>query len=146
MDKGVFMLDVPAQASVGGAVKPERLTEDRVSDTPQPVTDVETLDETITIKEEDSLSTVHEEAALKEKFSDFECGFWIARDPGEQGPGEGIRRGLSETMGVRTTRTSVATPREIHLTKRWSGLRAMVGYHDRDFMLPGRANDIGSSG
>ncbi|OWY97441.1 LOW QUALITY PROTEIN: hypothetical protein PHMEG_00032022 [Phytophthora megakarya] len=42
---------------------------DRVSDAPQPVTDVETLYETITIKEEGPLSTVQEEAALKEKDS-----------------------------------------------------------------------------
>ncbi|OWY92463.1 hypothetical protein PHMEG_00038537, partial [Phytophthora megakarya] len=39
----------------------------RLSDTPQPVIDVESLDETVTIKEEGPLSTVQEEAALEEK-------------------------------------------------------------------------------
>ncbi|OWZ02030.1 hypothetical protein PHMEG_00026483 [Phytophthora megakarya] len=68
MDEGLSVVDVPAQASVGGAVKVEPPTEDRVSDTPQPVIDVESLDETITIKEEGPLSTVQEEAAhIKEK-------------------------------------------------------------------------------
>ncbi|OWY93093.1 hypothetical protein PHMEG_00037637 [Phytophthora megakarya] len=67
VDEGVSIVDAPAQASVGGAVKVEPPTEDRVSDTPQPVIDVESLDETVTIKEEGPLSTVQEEAALEEK-------------------------------------------------------------------------------
>ncbi|OWY95089.1 hypothetical protein PHMEG_00035000, partial [Phytophthora megakarya] len=58
MDEGVSIVDAPAQASAGGAVKVEPPTEDRVSDTPQPVIDVESLDETVTIKEEGLLSTV----------------------------------------------------------------------------------------
>ncbi|OWY93611.1 hypothetical protein PHMEG_00036926, partial [Phytophthora megakarya] len=44
---------------------PSRLS--RVSDTPQPVIDVESLDETVAIKEEGPLSTVQEEAALEAK-------------------------------------------------------------------------------
>ncbi|OWY98406.1 hypothetical protein PHMEG_00030842, partial [Phytophthora megakarya] len=67
MDEGLSVVDVPAQASVGGAVKDEPPTEDRVSDTPQPVIDVESLDETVTIIEEGPLSTVQNEAALEEK-------------------------------------------------------------------------------
>ncbi|OWY98267.1 hypothetical protein PHMEG_00031000, partial [Phytophthora megakarya] len=67
MDEGVSFVDTSAQASVGGAVKVEPPTEDRVSGTPQPVIDVESLDETVTIKEEGPLSTVQEEAALEEK-------------------------------------------------------------------------------
>ncbi|OWY99289.1 hypothetical protein PHMEG_00029731 [Phytophthora megakarya] len=126
MDEGVSIMDASAQASVGGALKVEPPTEDRVSDTPQPVIDVESLDETVTIKEEGPLSTVQEEAALEEKvappapttpsstpvsvvqdvsrpgceLSNFECGFWITRDPDERGPGESIRRGSSTTMGT----------------------------------------------
>ncbi|OWZ08262.1 hypothetical protein PHMEG_00019224 [Phytophthora megakarya] len=69
MDEGVSIVKAPAQASVGGAVKVEPPTEDRVSDTPQPVIDVESLDETVTIKEEGPLSTVQEEAALEEKIA-----------------------------------------------------------------------------
>ncbi|OWZ05054.1 hypothetical protein PHMEG_00022930 [Phytophthora megakarya] len=67
MDEGVSFVDTPAQASVGGAVKVEPPTEDRISDTPQPVIDVESLDETVTIKEKGPLSTVQEEVALEEK-------------------------------------------------------------------------------
>ncbi|OWZ10514.1 hypothetical protein PHMEG_00016636 [Phytophthora megakarya] len=67
MDEGVSIVDAPAQASVGDAVKAEPPTEDRVSDTPQPVIDVESLDETVTIKEEGPLSTVQEETVLEEK-------------------------------------------------------------------------------
>ncbi|OWZ11257.1 hypothetical protein PHMEG_00015751 [Phytophthora megakarya] len=67
MDEGMSIVDAPAQASVGGAIKVEPSTEDRVSDTPQPVIDVESLDETGTIKEEGPLSTVQEEATLEEK-------------------------------------------------------------------------------
>ncbi|OWZ13631.1 hypothetical protein PHMEG_00013015 [Phytophthora megakarya] len=67
MDEGVSIMDAPAQTSVGGAIKVEPPTEDRVSDTPQPVIDVESLDETVTIKEEGPLSTVREEAVLEEK-------------------------------------------------------------------------------
>ncbi|OWY96313.1 hypothetical protein PHMEG_00033448, partial [Phytophthora megakarya] len=67
MDEGVSIVDTPAQASVGGAIKVEPPTEDRVSDTPQSVIDGESLDETITIKAEGPLSTVQEEAALEEK-------------------------------------------------------------------------------
>ncbi|OWZ14632.1 hypothetical protein PHMEG_00011861 [Phytophthora megakarya] len=63
MDEGVSIVDTPAQRAV--KVKPP--TEDRVSDTPQPVIDVESLDETVTIKEEGPLSTVQEEAALEKK-------------------------------------------------------------------------------
>ncbi|OWY93473.1 LOW QUALITY PROTEIN: hypothetical protein PHMEG_00037124 [Phytophthora megakarya] len=67
MDEGVSTVEAPAQASVGGAVKVEPPTEDRVSDTPHPVIDVESLDETVTIKEEGPLLTVEEEPALEEK-------------------------------------------------------------------------------
>ncbi|OWZ10523.1 hypothetical protein PHMEG_00016622 [Phytophthora megakarya] len=66
-DEGVSIVDAPAQAYVGGVVKVEPPTEDRVSDTPQLVIEVENLDETITIKEDGPLSTVQEEAALEEK-------------------------------------------------------------------------------
>ncbi|OWZ14926.1 hypothetical protein PHMEG_00011522 [Phytophthora megakarya] len=67
MDEGVSIVDARAQASVVGAVEVEPPTEDRVSDTPQPVIDVESLDETVTIKEEGPLSTVQGEVALEEK-------------------------------------------------------------------------------
>ncbi|OWY90367.1 hypothetical protein PHMEG_00041530, partial [Phytophthora megakarya] len=67
MGEGVSIVDAPAQASVGGAVKIDPPTEDRVSDTPQPVIDVESLDDTVTIKEEGPLSTVQEKAVLEEK-------------------------------------------------------------------------------
>ncbi|OWZ03671.1 hypothetical protein PHMEG_00024555 [Phytophthora megakarya] len=78
MDEGVSIMDSPVQTSVGGAIKVEPPTEDRVSDTPQPVIDVESLDETpvidvessdetVTIKEEGLLSTAQEEVALEEK-------------------------------------------------------------------------------
>ncbi|OWY93261.1 hypothetical protein PHMEG_00037409 [Phytophthora megakarya] len=54
MDEGVSIVDAPAQASVRGAGTVGPPTEDRVSDTSQPVIDVETLDETVTIKDEAS--------------------------------------------------------------------------------------------
>ncbi|OWZ01198.1 hypothetical protein PHMEG_00027471 [Phytophthora megakarya] len=63
MDEGVSIVEAPAQAL--WEVEPS--TEDRVSDTPQPVIDVESLNETVMIKKEGPLSTVQEEAALKEK-------------------------------------------------------------------------------
>ncbi|OWZ15097.1 hypothetical protein PHMEG_00011319 [Phytophthora megakarya] len=60
VDEGVSIEDAPAQASVGAAIKVEPPTNDRVSDTPQPVIDVESLDKTATVKEEGPLSTVQE--------------------------------------------------------------------------------------
>ncbi|OWZ11134.1 hypothetical protein PHMEG_00015896 [Phytophthora megakarya] len=125
-DEGMSIVDTPAQASVRGAVEVEIPTEDRVSDTPQPVIDVESPDQTVTIKDEGSLSTVQEAAAIEEKsspptpttpsstpalfiqdvsrprceFSNFERGFWIIRYPNERSPSEGIRLGSSEMMGA----------------------------------------------
>ncbi|OWZ11859.1 hypothetical protein PHMEG_00015062 [Phytophthora megakarya] len=55
MDEVVSIVDSPAQASVGGAVKVGPPSEDRVSDTHQPVIDVESLEETVTIEEEVSV-------------------------------------------------------------------------------------------
>ncbi|OWZ11002.1 hypothetical protein PHMEG_00016039 [Phytophthora megakarya] len=60
MDEGVSIVDTPAQASVGDAVKVEPPTEDRVSDTPQPVIDVESPDKTVPIKEEGRSGTRRE--------------------------------------------------------------------------------------
>ncbi|GMF17873.1 unnamed protein product [Phytophthora lilii] len=65
-EKGESGQAEPAQASVGGTDKVEPPAEDRVSDTPQPEQEVETLDEPATIKEEGPLSTVQEDAELED--------------------------------------------------------------------------------
>ncbi|OWY94587.1 hypothetical protein PHMEG_00035637 [Phytophthora megakarya] len=163
MDEGVSIVDAPAQASVGGAIKVEPPTEDRVSDTPHPVIDVESLDETVTIKEEGPLLTVEEEPALEEKaappapttpsstpasvIQDEPPRMSVVLDgssPTSSVDSESQGTQMNEAQAKayvagqvqrweREARERVLPPRAIYLAKQ---LRAMVDCHDRDVTSP----------